>query len=201
MIATGTAPMPPADLPSRSLPLEVFSAGRLLHRIHTAGFGPIYFDKTTKGRFNAPDCSYGVLYVACNAWGAVAESLLRNVGETSVSESFVTSKAYARLRLTRDLRAVQLRGPGQHTLGVTSAVSSVFPYDVPQAWSKALYDHLDQPDAIVYRSRHNDDELCLAIFDRAMDALEISQGVESDLLASAWFLDALDANQIGFSPT
>lgn len=45
------------------------------------------------------------------------------------------------------------------------------PYDVPQAWSKALFDHPLRPDGISYYSRHDDKGLCYAIFDRARNAV------------------------------
>ena len=45
----------------------------------------------------------------------------------------------------------------------------------PQLWSPALGEHGDQPEGILYRSRHDDSALCVAVYDRAKDGLAIVQ--------------------------
>jgi RES domain-containing protein len=200
MTGTTIAPLPPADLGQRNLALEIFSTGTELHRFHAARFGPTFFDKSRDGRFNAPDASYGTLYVACHRRGAFAESLLRDVGTTSLSENMVMTKAYVSFQLLRQLRAVRVTGNGLHAIGATAAVNSVGSYDIPQAWSKALHDHPSQPDAILYRSRHDDDQLCLAVFERASGAVAVT-GSERHLLRTGWFLELLEDYGVGLSPT
>lgn len=193
-------PQPPADLPRRRLVLEVLPAGASLHRFHAAAYGPIFFDTGLGSRFNAPDGTYGTLYSACDRRGAFAETFLRSVGSTSLSESFIENKAYASFSLLRPLRAVRMRGHGLSPVGATASVcSQPPPYDIPQAWSKALYDHPEQPDAILYGSRHDDDQLCLAIFDRAQDAI-LPQESENNLLGALWFYELLDVYGVSLSP-
>ncbi|MER9056945.1 RES domain-containing protein [Mesorhizobium sp. M0910] len=55
-------------------------AGQEVHRFYTAKWEPIFFDRSTEGRFNAPDASYGVLYAARKTNGAFAETFLRTPG-------------------------------------------------------------------------------------------------------------------------
>jgi len=43
---------------------------------------------------------------------------------------------------------------------------------VAQRWSAALHRHPERPDGLVYRSRHDPERRCAAIFDRARDALD-----------------------------
>lgn len=112
-----SAPEPPTDLASRTLPLVSVSAGTALHRFHTAKsgtktLGPVFFDTGLGGRLNAPDGTYGVLYVADKPPGAFAESFLRTPGATLLAEAYMQTKAYARLAWNRPLRCVQMFGPG-----------------------------------------------------------------------------------------
>lgn len=72
-----TVPLPPHDLDARDPLLVDIPAGTTLDRFYTAAYDPIFFDTSTLGRFNAPDASYGVLYVSENTAGAFAESFLR----------------------------------------------------------------------------------------------------------------------------
>ena len=36
-------------------------------------------------------------------------------------------------------------------------------------YGRAIYDHPAVPDGIAYRSKHHDDEICIALFDHARD--------------------------------
>jgi hypothetical protein len=75
-----SAPLPPADLSRREPQFLTLAKGRIVHRFYTARHDPIFFDKSQEGRLNAPDGSYGVLYVARSAEGAFAETFLRRPG-------------------------------------------------------------------------------------------------------------------------
>lgn len=79
-----TVPLPPADLHSRSPKILTLPAGSVNHRFFTAIHDPIFFDRSTSGRFNASDGSYGVLYVAQLVNGAFAETFLRAPGNTLI---------------------------------------------------------------------------------------------------------------------
>jgi hypothetical protein len=59
-----SALLPPADLASRSPEILTLGQDSIVERFFTAAFPPIYFDRTVGGRLNAPNGSYGVLYVA-----------------------------------------------------------------------------------------------------------------------------------------
>jgi hypothetical protein len=67
---------------------------------------------------------------------------------------------------------IRLAGPGLARLGATAEVThSGLPYDGAQAWSAALFGHPVAADGIAYHARHDDAELCYALFDRAADAI------------------------------
>jgi hypothetical protein len=77
-----SGPLPPSDLQERRPDLIEIAPGEKLHRFFTAQWEPIFFDRSTTGRFNAPDSSYGVFYVAKESAGAFAETFLRTPGRT-----------------------------------------------------------------------------------------------------------------------
>jgi len=68
-----------------------------------------------------------------------------------------------------------LHGSSLARLGVTAEVASGSNYALSQLWSLALWEHSDQPDGILYRSRHDDSALSVAVYDRAKDGLAIVQ--------------------------
>jgi hypothetical protein len=192
-------PRPPPDLDRREPVIAVLPAGTVLHRFYSRQYDPFNFDRSANARFNAGDESFGVMYTAVERGGAFAETFLRNVGSTAISEGFVRSKAYAALPLLRPLRAVRLRGYGLAPIGATASICSSPSYDAPQLWSRALYAHPRHLDAILYGSRHDDDQLCLAVFDRAKDAFG-EPAIECNLLDTEWFLDLMDLYGLGLLP-
>lgn len=197
-------PPPPGDLDRRHLRLRTLRAGTRLHRFHTRekarrSLDPVYFDRSLGGRLNAPDGTYGVLYVALSASGAFAETFLRAPGRTLLDPDLLTAKAYAELTLTRDLLAVELHGPGAAAIGATAELThGPPPYDLPQAWSKALHAHPCAADALTYRARHNDDEICLAMFDRAASAVSVVRREKN--LDADWFWVLAEEHGVGLPP-
>lgn len=193
-------PSPPADIASRTPEFVSLSQGIAIERIYSAIYEPIHFDRTDLGRFNAPDGGYGVLYAAENIRGAFAETFLRRPGDTLLPLDLVRSKARVTLRITRALKLIRLAGSGLARLGATAEVShGGLPHDIAQAWSRALWDHPSQPDGVAYRSRHDDDAICYALFDRGpLPVEEVSR--ETDLEAREWFWHEVDRYGVGIAP-
>src|ERR1017187_3229406 len=57
--------------------------------------------------------------------------------------------------------------------GVTAEMASGSNCVECRLWSRALWERADKPDGILYRSRHDDSALCVAVYDRARDGLAI----------------------------
>ena len=192
-------PLPPADLAKRSPLFEDLAQGAEFHRFFTAAFEPVYFDRSTLGRFNDPVGGYGVLYAAQQQRGAFAETFLREPGRTLLASDFIRQKGYVRLATTRPLRFIRFAGRGLARLGATAEVAHRGPpYDEPQAWSAALFAHPADADGIAYHGRHDDEKLCYAIFDRAQTAIrEVRR--EFDLDAN-WFWEIAELYGIGLAP-
>lgn len=194
-----SVPRPPYDLARRDPLIIELPAGTLLHRFYTASYEAIFFDRSGTGRFNSPDGSYGVLYAAMNSAGAFAETFLREPGRTLLPADLLARKAYVELRVLRPLRLVKLGGPGLARVGATAeVVHGGLPYDVPQAWSAALYRHPLMPGGIVYNARHDDEAVCCALFDRAPASVaEVRRETDLD---QDWFWTVAEPYGVGLAP-
>lgn len=194
-----SAPLPPANLATRSPEFVSLYPSAIVERFFTATNNPIHFDRSRGGRFNAPDGSYGVLYAAEQIRGAFAETFLRNPGRTQLPLDLLRSKARVQLRTIRTLKLVKLGGYGLGRLGATAeVVHGGLPYDVPQAWSKALRDHPTKPDGVSYSARHDDGAVCYALFDNAPVCVEeVSRDVNID---QDWFWQVAGRYGVGIAP-
>lgn len=151
------------------------------------------------GRLNAPDGSYGVLYAAKNVQGAFAETFLRNPGTNAIAADFLKKKAYVELVTTEELRFIRLAGPGLAKLGATAeVVHAGLPYDVPQAWSAALHALPLTASGIAYHARHDDVELCYALFDRERAKIKEQHRIVD--LDDDWFWQVADGYDVGLAP-
>jgi hypothetical protein len=170
-----------------------------VHRFYAAGYQPIFFDASSEGRLNSPDGGYGVLYAARETFGAFAETFLRKPGRTLIDPGLLQGKAYVRLEITNDLNLIRLAGPSLAILGATAEViHGGLPYDAPQAWSKALFEHPLRPDGIAYYARHDDEALCYAIYDRARGSVrEIDRQTNLD---QDWFWRLAQRYKVGLAP-
>ncbi len=192
---TGAAPPPPAWLGSRSLPLDLLPAGTVLHRIHRASLGPVFFgpgpDNPPTYRFDSASSRFGVLYVGLGRAGAVAETLLRNPQRLMIAASEIMDRAATELACRRELRVVKLYGSGLQAVGTDNAISTG-PYEPCGLWADALWDHPGQPDGIAYQSRHDSNEICLALFERPDLTFDIrsTKTLTAMLHEIAAFLDA-----------
>lgn len=193
------SPLPPADLASREPLIITLAANEGLHRFHAAARDPIYFDRSLGGRLNAPDGSYGVLYTAKTGAGAFAETFLRTPGRRSIDPALHAAKAYAVLMATRPLTLIRFDGAGLARLGATAEiVHGGLPYTAPQTWSRALHDHPLSADGIAYTSRHDPDQLCYALFERAAPDIVVAQQIMS--LDIDWFWELGEPYDVGRSP-
>ena len=175
----GSAPLPPPWLATASLPLLELAAGSTLVRVHRLGFGPAFFSpgpgQPAIGRFDSPSGSFGVLYMAQSLEGAFAETVLRNPHRRLIDPVEISSRAVSVLAVSRTIQLVEMRGRGLQSLETDNAVSTG-PYGPCGVWADALFSHKDQPDGIAYASRHDPDQVCIALFSRVDIRLEIVSG-------------------------
>lgn len=169
------APLPQPELDTRRLPSATVDTGTTLVRIHWPNkalfFGP-GSKKRPRGRFDSMDGAFGTCYLAENTLAAFAETFLREGRVKLVTEDELEARRWSRVEVVAPLTLVRCHGAALSTLRTTSAISSGA-YSRSRAWAAALYRHPDAPDGLRYHSRHNDDELCIALFDRAVARVRI----------------------------
>jgi hypothetical protein len=141
-----------------------------------------------------------VLYAAQQKTGAFAETFLRSAGSRLLPADYIEKKGLVLLRSTQTLRVVKLYGPGLAVLGATAEVTaSAPPYDLPQAWAAALHSHPGIFDGIAYHARHDDSEICYALFDRSAPAIE-EVDRRDNLLEHDWFYNLFKHYSVGLAP-
>jgi hypothetical protein len=193
-------PMPPPDIDRRRPTTRTFPPGAILHRFFLKGYDAVYFDRSPGGRFNSPDNTYGVMYAAEAREGAFAETFLREPGRTYIPLDLLNAKGYVRFRLTQPLTLIQFAGPGLAKLGATAEVCHRSqPYACPQAWSRALHGHPSRADGILYTARHDDQAMCIALFERARDSLAEAERLLD--LDQDWFWQVAGPYGVGIPPT
>jgi hypothetical protein len=169
--STGPLPPPPPALQKQDLPLLSF--GATLFRIFRTDRDPAFWGKTRDNRFDSPAAEFGVLYAATDQYGAFIETCGGLLNRT-VTTSFLGARGWARVIPARDLKLVDLSGPGLARIGADERLSSG-EHDVAQQWSLALWQHPATVDGIHYRARHDPSRTSVALFDRAAPALTITE--------------------------
>lgn len=163
----GTAGLPPAWLSTSHLPLIDLPASSTFVRIYRSDRSPGFFSpgegRPAAGRFDSAGGLFGVLYLAFTFEGAFAETVLRNPARRLVGFGEIAARSFAVLGVSRTVRLVRMHGAGLQALGVDNAITTG-PYEPCGAWADALFAHADQPDGIAYASRHDPDQICVALF-------------------------------------
>ncbi len=191
-------PAPPPDLGQRRLPLKLVNGA--VFRIHRAGCDCLYFGKNASERFDDPLGQYGVLYAALGPEAALAEVFLRRLSLMLVAEVDLQERALGQI-LCKRLHCVDLSAAGLRRISCDNRIATQKPYDTPQQWSRALFEHPQQPDGIIYRSRHNPRYQCLALFDRCRTRVRLA-GSAALMTGGrrAWTVGQLRKYQLAIEP-
>lgn len=164
-----TLAAPPPFGFSTSAPAIIVPAGAPVVRVHHVDHGPIWFGPPVgKGptyRFDAPTDEFKTLYAAEALAGAFVETVLRRARRI-VARPFVDQRRWSCLIATRDLKLAKLFDEGLIHYGTTSDICAGDDYRHSQLLAGALHATFDDVDGIAYRARHNNGEICFAIFDR-----------------------------------
>jgi hypothetical protein len=133
-------------------------------------------------RFDDPDCSFGTCYLARDFKTCFFETIVRNKS-LNIAKSEYNSRSVVSLLLdVNKLRLVQLHGDGAQRLRLDLADLVGADYGFTQALSKAIYNHRQQPDGLVYRSRYDDDALAIVLFERARPRVRLFPGAKPKAL-------------------
>ena len=152
-----------------ALPITSVAAESKWWRIHRTDREAVFFGPASgepaRYRFDAPGGEYRVLYVGQSLSAAFVETLLRNPRIPFVERGALEARSVAVLTNQQTLKFVDLRGGGLSQIGADNRLTTGS-YEAAGRWSVALWRHKDRPDGILYRSRHDPNHICAAIFDR-----------------------------------
>ena len=175
---------------------ETLPTGSVLARVHHQARGPLWFGPKPgvppQHRFDAPSGEYRTLYCAARLAGAFVESVLRKPTGRIVARAYVEELAWSELTVRRALRLVKLRDEGLHWHGTDAAISASDDYTVPRRLALALYTTFPEIDGIAYRARHNNGEVCYALFDRVSET-DLTPGLPQLLAEHRAMVDQLMA--------
>jgi hypothetical protein len=187
-VASGALSAPPPDLAARRL--CIVELNKTLFRSHHVDKHPEFFGRTGRFRFDAPDGSYGVMYASLDPHGAFVESIIKSPDNHVITTTELKRRSLAELRPKRTLSLIDITTSG--SLLRIGADAQLFCGDPKNAqlWSKALHDHPDHADGILYPSKLDPARSSVALFqDRAPRFVELKReswyaiGPRRDLLA------------------
>jgi len=158
-------------------------AGLGLVRVHRLEQGAIWFGPAPgtppQYRFDAPSGEYRTLYCARELTGAFVETVLRRA-QRIIGRPFVDARGWTMLAPTRDLRLAKLYDEGLVHHGVTGDICAGDDYGDSQRFAADLHAAFPEVDGIAYRARHNNGQICYALFDRADVLVEVEHHAFSD---------------------
>lgn len=86
-----------------------------------------------------------------------------------ITESKLRERSLSRIRIRRAVRLANLAESGALTrIGADARVFTA-KYTVSERWSRALRNHPESPDGMLYRPRHDPARLAAALFERIAD--------------------------------
>lgn len=168
---------PPPDSFQGGLPIADIERGTMWWRIHKTLNAPVFFGPTPGDpptyRFDAPGGEYRILYVGLTLSAANIETLLRNPRIPYVERTEIETRSASVLTNDHTLKLVDLRGAGLSRIGADNRLTTGS-YEIAGQWAVALWRHRDHPDGILYRSKHDPNHICSAIFDRPRCQFSVS---------------------------
>jgi hypothetical protein len=185
--------LPPSD--KLNATIRTWGKGETVFRIHSAIYAPNVFNPSKIGnaRFSPLFDDAGVviptLYAASTLDCALMETVFHDVPfaaglKTLSKATHIAGQVYARLRLTRDLRLIDLSTIALRKMGVPRVHlidTDASQYPDTRQWAIAL--HRQNPDAegLLWTSRQDDTARALILFEDRMSgpALEVVEGPKS----------------------
>ena len=169
--------MPP---PSGKLNITVIDWGEngLIYRVHSQSYGALEFNPTGRGeaRFSPlispPRSIIPTLYAGSTLECALMETVFHDVpfarGPKLHSKAkHIFGKVRSTLRLTRDVRLIDLRAIPLRKLGISPSdliVTDSSHYSETRSWASALYRQCEQAEGLLWTSRQDDSATAIMLF-------------------------------------
>lgn len=193
----GDHPDPPADLTTRH-PIRIEEV-QAFYRLHRTGKRALYFGRGPASRFDAPDRSFGVLYVGCDIPCAFVETFGQQLGRRYLTASELKQRDLSRVVSLRPLTLIDIfTSGGLARIGADSRLFSGA-HAKSQLWAKALHDLAPAPDGILYPARHDPARCACALFDHVEPAISVtSLGSLNEVQHRGTLADLLDLYDFGY---
>jgi hypothetical protein len=198
-LALVPSPAPTASTTSfpNGLKTEILEGGSDIIRIHHRNNGPIWFGPkpgvAPAYRFDATGAEYRVMYTAASIDGSFVETILHGkTREQIISRAFIEQRAWTVLVTQRPLVLMKLYDEGLFWHRTDASVSAAHDYAEPRRIALAAFGECPSLDGLAYRARHNNGELCYALFDR-VGPRDLAPGPKQCFCDHATELDGLMA--------
>jgi len=149
------------------LAIRELAVGTSLYRCHASRHGVLHFGRNGRNRFDDPRRKFGVCYLSLSPSGAFAETLIRTPTGQILQKSDLRDYCLTRIKTRRTLRFAHCHGEGLKRNGLDSQTSSHVDRRSTQSIAREFHDHNDEPDGLIYRARHDDDQISIALFEHA----------------------------------
>jgi hypothetical protein len=170
----GEHPEPAADLDSRSPLTFTIPPGTTLFRLHDPGKEPLFFGRTGRNRFDAPDGSFGVLYAAMDEPCAFIETFGQSTGIRIVTRASLEQRTLTQLKVMQPLMVIDLaRSGGLARIGADGRLLTGS-HAVAQRWSAALRKHPAKATGLLYPARHDVARFACALFELPNSTFQIT---------------------------
>ncbi len=183
---------PSPDFANQALAIEHVEPTTLVRVTRYPDTEP-YFGKTGGNRFDDSLRGFGVCYAGQELLVAFAETILHDAlpfgGEYRVAEEKLADRHVVSF-YGEPLDLANLTGPALKRLGGTNEISAEVPYNTPQLWSRAVYEHPSNADGLIYVSRHINTRVAFALFERSRSKLR--RAMKTPLLSHPELADVLD---------
>ncbi|MGI9090144.1 MAG: RES family NAD+ phosphorylase [Gemmatimonadaceae bacterium] len=161
----------------RSPLLTELASGTNLWCIHKAEHSPLWFGPgpgdAPINRFDAPAGEYRIGYFGMSRDGAFAEVFLRVPPVEIVAMDEIALRRITSIEITRPVRLAQLHGAGLARLGITASATTGADYAHARHLALELWSQASPPDGVLYRARHDDEHVSVALFHTAESSLRV----------------------------
>ncbi len=194
----GEHPEPHSDLADRSPFLSKLVPGTVFYRIHDRNYGPLFFGKTGRNRFDSPDRSFGMLYVGLDEYCAFIETFGQSTGISAVTRTALEQRHLSYLKIAQPLSLIDLAASGGLArIGADARLLSGS-HAIAQRWSAALRNHPTKPAGLLYPARHDVAKIACALFDLPDSVFEVTNaGSLLDPRHAALLASILDTYDFG----
>ena len=171
-------PLPPSGQDEiDKIPLVLVARRQKWHRIHTRGEDPLHYGRSGY-RFDSLGGGFGVLYVAEKVQGAFIETFGRTLGVRDITLRKLALRTIAVFE-SDDLALIDLTGKGASAAGADGRLCTATNYNgLTRPWAEAFHRHKEKADGILYRARHDLNEVVAAVFDRARTKIKVVEELD-----------------------